>query len=85
MPAESLTTSESLMLDVLRTVAAIVVAFGHLTQKPFSTNWPDLTPMAVFAVVIGVFAGHPAIIFKKKLREMFSLNQLSKASVRSQS
>jgi peptidoglycan/LPS O-acetylase OafA/YrhL len=52
MPAESITTSESLMLDVLRTVAAMVVAFGHLTQGAFSTNWPDLTPMAVFAVTV---------------------------------
>lgn len=52
MPAESLATSESLMLDVLRTVAALVVAFGHLTQSPFSTDWPNLTPMAVFAVTV---------------------------------
>ena len=38
MPSARLTTSESLMLDIIRVVAACVVAFGHLTQYPFSSR-----------------------------------------------
>lgn len=53
MKTAPLSTSESLLLDVIRTVAAMVVAFGHLTQSHFSTGWPDLTFLARDAV--GVF------------------------------
>ena len=47
-----LTTSESLMLDVIRVVAAAVVALGHLTQSTFSKGWPDLTPLARCSVAV---------------------------------
>lgn len=52
MPTARLTTSESLMLDIIRVVAAAVVAFGHLTRDPFSTGWTDLTYMARCAVSV---------------------------------
>jgi peptidoglycan/LPS O-acetylase OafA/YrhL len=48
-----LPASSSLLLDVVRFGAAIMVAFGHVTQPFFSTGWPDLTENAVEAV--GVF------------------------------
>ena len=47
-----LTTSESLALDVIRVAAACVVAFGHITQPPFSTGWPDLTYLAQSSVAV---------------------------------
>jgi len=52
MQTARLTTSESLALDVIRVVAAALVAFGHLTQFRFSTGWPDLTYVARCAVSV---------------------------------
>jgi peptidoglycan/LPS O-acetylase OafA/YrhL len=52
MKAMSLTTSESLMLDIIRVAAAMVVALAHITQPYFSTGWPDLTRYAEGAVAI---------------------------------
>lgn len=52
MPTTRLTTSESLMLDIIRVVAAAVVAFGHLTQPHFSTGWTDRTYLARCAVSV---------------------------------
>lgn len=40
------------MLDIIRVVAACVVAFGHLTQYPFSSGWTDLTFLARSAVSV---------------------------------
>jgi peptidoglycan/LPS O-acetylase OafA/YrhL len=48
-----LPASSSLLLDVVRFGAAVMVAFGHVTQPYFSAGWPDLTQNAVEAV--GVF------------------------------
>jgi peptidoglycan/LPS O-acetylase OafA/YrhL len=53
MKTEPLTTSESLMLDIIRTLAAFLVAYGHLSQPYFSTGWKDLTVAARASV--GVF------------------------------
>ena len=53
MPTEPLTTAESLALDLIRVLASIVVAFGHLTERQFSTGWRDCTDFAVDAV--GIF------------------------------
>jgi peptidoglycan/LPS O-acetylase OafA/YrhL len=50
--AERLTTSESLLLDIIRVCAATLVAVGHLTQFHFSTGWPDLQVMARGSVVV---------------------------------
>lgn len=50
--AQPLTTAESLALDIIRTLAAVVVAVGHLTQPYFSTRWPDLTYLAVDSVAV---------------------------------
>ena len=43
----------SILLDALRFLAAMVVLVGHLTQRLFSTEWPDLTNYGIAAV--GVF------------------------------
>ena len=48
-----LPNSSSLLLDVVRFGAALMVAIGHVTQEFFSTGWPNLTLYAVEAV--GVF------------------------------
>ena len=48
-----LSASSSLVLDVVRFGAALVVAFGHVTQHYFSKGWRDFTGHAVEAV--GVF------------------------------
>ncbi|GAC1416115.1 MAG: acyltransferase [Acidobacteriaceae bacterium] len=40
------------MLDIVRVSAAAMVAFGHLTQAPFSTGWPELTYTARMAVSV---------------------------------
>jgi len=53
MATQRLTTSESVMLDIVRASAAGLVAFGHVTQHYFSTGIPDLTSYARGAV--GVF------------------------------
>lgn len=53
MKADTLSTSESLALDVIRVLASILVAFGHLTQPYFSTGWPDCTIYA--QACVGVF------------------------------
>lgn len=45
--------SSSLLLDLVRFSAALMVAFGHLTQHYFSRGWQDSTGHAVEAV--GVF------------------------------
>jgi peptidoglycan/LPS O-acetylase OafA/YrhL len=48
-----LPNSCSLLLDLVRFSAALMVAFGHLTQHYFSNGWRDSTGHAVEAV--GVF------------------------------
>ena len=48
-----LPVSSSLLLDVVRFGASITVAVGHITQRFFSTSWPDLTTHAVESV--GIF------------------------------
>ena len=48
-----LSNSSSLLLDLVRFSAALMVAFGHLTQHYFSNGWRDSTGHAVEAV--GVF------------------------------
>ena len=52
MNAKRLTLAESLMLDIIRVSASVVVAFGHLTQPYFSTGWRDLTTFGQCAVAI---------------------------------
>jgi peptidoglycan/LPS O-acetylase OafA/YrhL len=42
----------SLLLDVVRFGASVLVAVGHLTQNYFSTGWPDLITRAVEAVAV---------------------------------
>ena len=63
MIPKRLSTSESLMLDLVRVLASAVVAFAHLTQSPFSTGWRDLTDygrdsVAVFFVLSGFVIRH---------------------------
>ena len=48
--ATELGVAPSLLLDVIRLGAAIMVVVGHLSQARFSTGWPDLTVYAVNAV-----------------------------------
>src|SRR5438270_12814711 len=48
-----LPVASSLLLDIVRFGAAVIVATGHVTQGFFSTGWPDLTDNAVESV--GVF------------------------------
>lgn len=48
-----LPASSSLLLDVIRFGASVMVAVGHVTQWHFSTGWPDLTTHAVESV--GIF------------------------------
>jgi peptidoglycan/LPS O-acetylase OafA/YrhL len=43
----------SVYLDLIRFVAAVAVAYGHLTQKYFSSGWAERTTLAVHAV--GIF------------------------------
>jgi peptidoglycan/LPS O-acetylase OafA/YrhL len=40
------------MLDLIRITAAIVVAFGHISQHYFSAGWPDFTFLARCAVAV---------------------------------
>lgn len=47
----TLTTSESVALDVIRVVAASVVAYAHLA-KYFSNGWANATVYARFAVIV---------------------------------
>jgi peptidoglycan/LPS O-acetylase OafA/YrhL len=47
-----LPASSSLLLDVIRFGASIMVAVGHVTQWHFSVGWPDLTRHAVESVAI---------------------------------
>ena len=42
----------SLLLDVVRFGASVLVAIGHLTQSYFSVGWPDLTTRAVQSVAV---------------------------------
>lgn len=42
----------SLLLDIVRFGASVLVAIGHLTQDHFSTGWPDLTTRAVESVAV---------------------------------
>ncbi len=51
-PARKLPAASSLLLDIVRFGAAVVVAVGHLTQSHFSTGWPDLTLRAVQSVAV---------------------------------
>jgi peptidoglycan/LPS O-acetylase OafA/YrhL len=58
MPTPAPTTrrlpaSSSLLLDVIRFGASVMVAVGHITQGHFSAGWPDLTTHAVESV--GIF------------------------------
>ena len=48
-----LPASSSLLLDVVRFGASVMVAVGHVTQSHFSIGWPDLTTHAVESV--GIF------------------------------
>lgn len=48
-----LPASSSLLLDVVRFGASVMVAVGHITQSHFSTGWPDMTTHAVESV--GIF------------------------------
>ena len=48
-----LPASSSLLLDVVRFGASVMVAVGHVTQRHFSTGWSDLTTHAVESV--GIF------------------------------
>jgi len=52
MQTERLTTSESVMLDIIRVTAAVVVAYGHLTQLYFSTGWQNRTDAARDSVAV---------------------------------
>ena len=45
-------SNASLLLDLIRFGAAIVVTYGHLTQHMFSVGWIDRTPWAFGAVSI---------------------------------
>jgi peptidoglycan/LPS O-acetylase OafA/YrhL len=47
-----LTTSESVLLDIIRVTAAAAVAFGHLTQPYFSSSGRDMTAIAFYAVAV---------------------------------
>jgi peptidoglycan/LPS O-acetylase OafA/YrhL len=47
-----MTRTISILLDLLRFSAALMVVVGHLTQPYFSTGWPDLTIDAVSAVSV---------------------------------
>lgn len=53
MKGDKLSTSESIALDVIRVLASMLVAFGHLTQPYFSTGWKDCTIYA--QACVGVF------------------------------
>ena len=48
-----LPASASLLLDIVRFGASVMVAVGHISQSHFSTGWPDLTTHAVESV--GIF------------------------------
>ncbi len=48
-----LPAASSLLLDVVRFGASVMVAVGHLTQSHFSTGWRDMTTHAVESV--GIF------------------------------
>jgi peptidoglycan/LPS O-acetylase OafA/YrhL len=66
MQTERLTTSESVMLDIIRVIAAAVVAYGHLTQLFFSTGWQIRTSaardsVAVFFILSGFVIRHVTI------------------------
>ncbi|HEV2646353.1 MAG TPA: acyltransferase [Acidobacteriaceae bacterium] len=52
MRTQRLLTSESLMLDIIRVLASVVVAFGHHTLPWCSTGWGDRTPQARCAVAV---------------------------------
>lgn len=47
-----LPTATSVLLDVVRFGASLMVAIGHLTQPFFSTGWPNLITHAVEAVAV---------------------------------
>ncbi len=49
---KKLPPASSLLLDVVRFGASVLVAIGHLTQSHFSTGWPDLTTRAVESVAV---------------------------------
>ena len=52
MKIEALRTSESLLLDVIRTLAAITVAFAHLTEPQLQVGWPYSISLARDSVVV---------------------------------
>lgn len=81
MPAStvtrSLTASESLVLDVIRVLASITVAASHIAQHSFSTGWPNLDYLALFAVAIffvlsGFVIRHVTVLKPVTLRHYFS-------------
>jgi len=51
-PTVRLTTSQSILLDVVRITAAIVVAFGHISQPYLSSGWVDRTDWARCSVAV---------------------------------
>jgi peptidoglycan/LPS O-acetylase OafA/YrhL len=51
-PIRKFSTGTSVLLDVLRLAAAIVIAGVHLTQPLFSIGWPDLTDYGKPALVM---------------------------------
>jgi len=65
------------MLDVVRVLASAVVAFAHLTQRFFSSGWPDLTDyawdaVAVFFVLSGFVIRHVTVRHKSDLPTYFT-------------
>jgi peptidoglycan/LPS O-acetylase OafA/YrhL len=64
-----MTRTLSILLDLLRFSAAIMVVVGHLTQGYFSTGWPDLTRDAVSAVSVFFVLSGFVISFVTQARE----------------
>jgi peptidoglycan/LPS O-acetylase OafA/YrhL len=50
--SESLPPGPSLLLDIARFAAAVMVAFGHISQRFFSQDTKDLTTYAIDAVSV---------------------------------
>lgn len=49
---QPLTTAGSILLDVARFAASLLVAFGHLTSPTFSTGWRYQLPLALDGVAV---------------------------------
>ncbi|HEX6495182.1 MAG TPA: acyltransferase [Acidobacteriaceae bacterium] len=65
-----LPVASSLLLDVVRFGAAVMVAIGHVTQGFFSTGWPDLTDNAVEAV--GIFFVLSGFVIRYVTRQKYA-------------